>query len=86
MTLEDKNKWVAYFRCTHSNWLINFNNLLSYDAYNIKLMQKNITIVNLINTFNSYDTETEDNCLTLEDLCTIKNKIIKLLGDCSTCN
>ena len=87
MTLEQKTKWIQYLQSLHKDWGIAFNKKISLGQCSDKLLKENYIIGSLIGVL--YRVETfEDpadnvNCLTDEDICKIKNKIVSLTQNCN---
>lgn len=86
MTLAQKNTWIAYLQHLHRNWLKLVEPKLSIGSCTAKIMKDNIIISSLLEVLYRVETYEEGqdnlNCLSDEELCKIKNKIVSLTKNC----
>jgi hypothetical protein len=82
MTLEQKETWIAYIQSLHAEWLIKFENNLKIGSCVEESYKQNILISNLIALLYRVEPNQEHNCLTDEQICDVKNKLLELLKNC----
>lgn len=82
MTLEQKETWIAYIQYLHAQWLVKFENNLKTGNCVEASYKQNILISNLIALLYRVEPDQEFNCLTDDQICDIKNKLLELLKNC----
>jgi len=81
MSPNQKRIWISHIQKLHSEWLVKFENNLKTGTCVEQSYNQNILISNLISILYRVESTT-NNCLTDEQICDVKNKLLELLKNC----